>query len=60
MTRSPSQSPPRPVGTATVADRSPFAPQAAVEASRSMEELARVGGGFVVDWELAGQTREQQ
>jgi hypothetical protein len=61
MTRAPSHSPRRPVGTATVAERSPSTSQAAVVgASPSMEELARVAGGFVVEWELDGLTRGQQ
>ena len=52
---------PRPVGTATLPDRSSFAPQAAfVEAVRYMEVVAHVAGGFVVDWELGGSTSEQR
>ena len=61
MTTSPALAPPRLVATATRPDRSPFAPQpAVVEAARYMEVMARVAGGFVVDWELGGPTREQQ
>ncbi len=60
MTTSPSLSPPRLVATATLADGSPFAPEAAVvEAPRCIEVMTRVAGGFV-DWELGGPTREQQ
>ena len=61
MARLPSSSPPRPDGTASVAERSALASQAAaVEAFRSTEELGRVAGGFVVDWELDGRTSQQQ
>lgn len=61
MTRSPPLPPPEPVGTATFADRSPLAPQSAfVEVARHREVLARVAGGFAVDWELGGSTGEQQ
>ena len=60
MTTSPPLAPPRPVGTATRPDRSPLAPQpAVVEAPRYIEVMARVAGGFVVDWEFGGPTREQ-
>ena len=61
MTTSPPLSPPRLVAPATRPDRPSFAPQpAVVEAPRYREVMARVTGGFVVDWELGGPTREQQ
>lgn len=61
MTTSSPLSSPWTVGTSTVADRSPFRPKAAVvEAARSIETLAIVAGGFVIDWKLGGLTGEQQ
>ena len=61
MTTSPPLSPPRLVAPATRPDHPSFAPYpAVVEAPRCMEVLARVAGGFVVDWELGGPTRDQQ
>lgn len=61
MANSPLLAPQRPVGTSTLPDRSPFAPKpSVVEALRYVEVTARVAGGFVVDWELDGPTRQQK
>ena len=61
MTTSPPLSPPGPVASATRPDRRFFAPHlAVVEGPRCMEVMTRVAGGFVVDWELGGPTRDQQ
>lgn len=61
MTTSPPLSPPGLVAPATRPDRRSFAPHpAVVEAPRCMKVMARVAGGFVVDWELGDPKRDQQ